>query len=73
MLDHGGNINSTINTPEKPNVENPAIGICEVGVSSIMRSISPTLEPWSLSSHLEGEFGMCGVSSGEKKYPITEK
>ena len=38
-----------------------------------MTSISPTLEPWSLSSDLEGEFGICGVSSGKKKYPITEK
>ena len=38
-----------------------------------MTSISPTLEPRSLSSDLEGEFGICGVLSGEKKYPITEK
>ena len=73
MLDHDGNINSNINTPEDPNVENPAMVTCEVGVSSIMTSISLTLEPWSLSSDLEREFGICGVSSGEKKYPITEK
>ena len=73
MLDHDGNINSNINTPEDPTVENPAMGTCEVGVSSIMTSISPTLEPWSLSSDLEGKFGMCGMSSGEKKYPITDK
>ena len=45
----------------------------EVGLISIMTSISTTLEPWSLSSELEGEFGICGVSSGENKYPITEK
>ena len=38
-----------------------------------MTSISPTLEPWSLSSDLEGKFGIYRVSSGEKKYPITEK
>ena len=63
MLDNDGNINSNINTPEDLNVENPAIGTCEVGVSSIMKSISPTLEPWSLSSELEGKFGICGVSS----------
>ena len=49
------------------------MGTCEVGVSSIMTSISPTLQPWSLSSDIDGEFGICGVSSGEKKYPITEK
>ena len=66
MLDHGGNIN----TPEDSTVENPAIGTCEVGVISIMTSISPTLEPWSLSSDLEGEFGICAVLSGEKKYPM---
>ena len=65
--------NSNINTPEDPNVENIEIRTCEVGVSSIMTSVSPTLEPWSLSSDLEGEFGIFGVSSGEKKYPITEK
>ena len=73
MMDHNGNINSNLNIPEYPTVENPAMGKCEVGVSSIMTSISPTLEPWSLSSDLEGGFGICGVSSGEKKYPITEK
>ena len=73
MLDHDGNINININTPEDPTVETFAIVTCEVGVSSIMTSISPTLEPWSLSSDLEGEFGICGVSSGEKKYQITEK
>ena len=71
MLDHDGNINSNINIPEDPTVENPAIRTCEVGVISIMTSISPTLEPWSLSSDFEGEFGICGVSPGEKKYPIT--
>ena len=71
MLDHDGNINSNIDIPEDPNVENPAMGTCEVGVISIMTSISPTLEPWSLSSDLEREFGICGVLSGEKKYPIT--
>ena len=38
-----------------------------------MTSINPTLKPWSLSSDLEGEFETCGVSSGENKYPITEK
>ena len=38
-----------------------------------MTSVSPTLEPWSLSSDLKREFGICGVSSGEKKYRITEK
>ena len=38
-----------------------------------MTSIYPTLEPCSLSSDLEGEFGICGVLSGEKKDPITEK
>ena len=73
MLDHDGNINSNINTPEDPNVENLAIGTREVGVSSIMTSISPTLEPWALPSDLEVEFGICGVSSGEKKYSIIEK
>ena len=73
MMDHDGNINSNLKITEDPTTENPAMGTCEVGVSSIMKSISPTLEPWSLSSDLEGEFGVCGVSSGEKKYPITEK
>ena len=73
MLDNDGNINSNINTPEYPTLENLAIGTCKVGVSSIMTSIYTTLEPWSLSSDLEGEFGICGVSSGDKKYPITEK
>ena len=73
MLDHDGNINSNINTPEDPTVENPAIGTCKVGVISTMTSISPTLEPWSLSSDLEGKFGIRGVSSVEKKYPNTEK
>ena len=73
MLDHDGNITSNINTPEDPNVENPAIRTCEVGVGSIMKSISTKLEPWSLSSDLEGEFGIYGVLSGEKKYTITEK
>ena len=73
MLDHDGNINSNINTLEDPTVENPAMGPCKVGVSSIITSISPTLEPWSLSSKLEGEFVICVVSSGEKNYPITEK
>ena len=61
MLDHDGNIKSNINTPEDSTVENPAIGTCEVGVISIMTSIYPTLEPWSLSSDLEGEFGICGL------------
>ena len=70
MLDHAGNIISNINIPEDPIVENPAMGTCEVGVRSIMTSIYPILEPWSLSSDLEGEFGICGVSSGEKKYPL---
>ena len=73
MLDHDGNINSNINTPEDPNVENPATVTCEVGVSSIMTSISPTLELSSLSSDLEGVFGICVLSSGENNYPITEK
>ena len=73
MMDHDGNINSNLNIPEDPNVENPAMRTYEVGVSSIMTSVSPTLEPWSLSSDLEGGFWICGVSSGEKKYPITEK
>ena len=73
MLDHDGNINININTPEYPTVEYLAIGTCKVGVSSIMTSISPTLEPWLISSDLKGEFGICGVSSGEKNYPITEK
>ena len=72
-MDHDGNINSNLNIPEDPTVENPAMGTCEVVVSSIMTSISPTLEPWSLSSDLEGEFGIYGVSSKEKKCPITEK
>ena len=40
MLDHDGNINSNINTTEDSTVENPVIGTCEVGVSSIMTSIS---------------------------------
>ena len=70
MLDHDGNINSNINIPEDPTVENRTIGNCEVGVRSIMTSISPTLESCSLSSDLEGEFGICGVSSGD---PIPEK
>ena len=73
MLDHDGNINSNINIPEDPTAENPTIVTCEVGVSSIMTPISPTLELWFLSSELEGKFGICGVSSGENKYPITEK
>ena len=73
MMDHDGNINSNLNIPEDPTAENPAMGTCEVGVISIMTSISPTLEPWSLSSDFEGEFRICGVSSGENKYPITEK
>ena len=64
MLDHDGNINSIINIPENQTVENLAIGTCEVGLSSIMTSISTTLEPWSLSRDLEGEFGIWGVSSG---------
>ena len=38
-----------------------------------MTHISTTLEMWSLSSELEGKFGICGVLSGENKYPITEK
>ena len=50
MMDHDGNINSNLNIPEDPTVENPAMGTCEVGVSSIMTSISPTLEPLYLSS-----------------------
>ena len=73
MMDHDGNINSNTNIPEDPTLENTAIGTFEVGVSSIMTSIYPTLEPWSLSSDVEGEFGICGVLSGEKKYPTTEK
>ena len=73
MLDHDGNINSNINNTEDSSVENPAIGTCEVGVSSIMTSISPTLEPWSLSNDLGGEFGICGVSLVDKKYPMPEK
>ena len=73
MMDHYGNINSNLNIPEEPTVENPAMGKCEVGVSSVMKSISPTLEPWSLSSDLEGGFWIWGVSSGEKEYPIIEK
>ena len=73
MLDNYGNINSNINIPEDPTVENTAMRTCEVGVSSIMPSISPTLELWSLSRDLEGEFGIFGVSSREKKYLITEK
>ena len=48
MLDHDGNINSNINIPEDPTVDNPTMGTCEVVVSSIITSISPTLEPWSL-------------------------
>ena len=43
MLDHDGNINSNINTPEDSTVENPAIGTLKVGERSIMTSISPTL------------------------------
>ena len=54
MMDHDGNINSNLNIPEDPTVENPEMGMCEVGVSSIMTSILPTLEPWSVSSDLEG-------------------
>ena len=73
MLDYDGNINSNINTPEDLTVENTTIGTCKVVLSSIMTSTSPTLEPWSLSSDLEGKFIICGGSSGEKKYPITEK
>ena len=73
ILDHDGNIKSNISTPEYPTVENPTIVTCEVGVIPIMMSISPTIKPWSLSSDLEWEFGICGVSSGEKNYPITEK
>ena len=61
MLDHDGNINSNINITEDPTVENPAMGTCEVGVRSIMTSISTTLEPWSLSNYLKGEFGICVV------------
>ena len=45
MMDHDGNINSNLNIPEDPTVENPAMRTCEVGVSSMMMSISPTLEP----------------------------
>ena len=59
MLYHDGNINSNINTPEDSTVENTAIGTFEMGVWSIIMSISNTLEPWSLSSDLEGEFGIC--------------
>ena len=73
MLYHYGNINSNINSPKDSTVENPAIGTCEVGVRSVMTFIFPTLEPWYLSIDLEGKFGICGVSPGEKKYPITEK
>ena len=73
MMDHDGNINSNLNISEDQIVENPAMGKNNVGISSIMTSIYPTLETWSLSSDLEGEFGICGGSSGEKKYPITEK
>ena len=54
MLHHDGNINSNINIPEDPTVENPAIRTCEVGVSPIMTSISSAPEPWLLSSDLEG-------------------
>ena len=71
MLDHDGNIKNNINILEDSTLESPEMVTCEVGVISIMMSISPTLEPWYLSSDLEGEFGICGVSSGEKKYPIT--
>ena len=70
MIEHDGNINSNINTPEDPTVKNPSIVTCEVLVRSIVTFISPTLEPWSLSNELEGEFEICGVLSGEKKYPI---
>ena len=73
MLYHDFDIKSNINIPQDPTVENPAMGTCEVGVSSTMTSISPTIEPWSLSSDFEGKFGICGVSSGEKKYPIKYK
>ena len=61
MLDHDDNINCNINITEDSTVENPEMGTCEVGVGSIMTSISHTLEPWSVSSDLEGEFGICGV------------
>ena len=61
MLDHDGNINSDINIPEDPTGENCAMGTCEVGASSTMTLISPTLEPLSLSSDLEGECFTCGV------------
>ena len=43
MMDYDGNINSKLNIPEEPTVENPAMRTCEVGVSSIMTSISLTL------------------------------
>ena len=45
MLEHDGNINSNIKTPEDSTVENPAIGTCKVAVIKIITSISPTLEP----------------------------
>ena len=59
MMEHDGNINSNLNIPEDPTVENPAMRTYEVKVSSIMTSLSPTIEPWSLSSDLEREFGIC--------------
>ena len=54
MLDHDGNINSNINIPEDPTLENPAMETCEMRLGSTNTAISPTLEPRSLSSDLEG-------------------
>ena len=73
MLDYEGNINTPKDHQEEDN--NPderQVGIDEVGVSSIMIEISPTLKPWSLSSALKGEFGISSVESGKIKYSITE-
>ena len=57
MLDHDGNIATTRDPDEAKNailrnVNNAEIH--EVGVSSIIAEISPTLEPLSLSTDLEG-------------------
>ena len=74
ILDHDGNIN----TPRESVVDDNVItvhdnGTYEVEVSSIMTSISPTLESWFLSSDLKGKFEVSGLPSGEKHYPTTEK
>ena len=66
MLDYEGNIN----TPKDNQEEEEDTG--EFGVSSIMAKILLTLEPWSLSSALKGEFGISGVQSGKTRYAITE-